>query len=250
MSGQAATQLERFASLEAWSLIQPQVESVPPECKPCSQSTPELQGASRSPWQDGLPADGPPALRLLRRPHANHGRQRAAILSLRRQLSRDAGRELSERSARLERTEERVRGLITMQADGDRSPMVARMRGDLEVQAEQERAAMADLRALATGPIRLPPVDLLTERVFQLRALTESSDVQGARSALRTYFKGGTITMTPEPLGDGQAYVSPAEFLPLVLLNQNAGTPSEPEPGGRCLRWVARGGFEPPTFGL
>jgi hypothetical protein len=48
------------------------------------------------------------------------------------------------------------------------------MRGNLEVQAEQERAAIADLRALATSPIRLPPVDLLTERVFQLRALTES----------------------------------------------------------------------------
>jgi hypothetical protein len=104
-----------------------------------------------------------------------------------------------------------------------------------------ERAAMADLRALATSPIRLPPVDLLTERVFHLRALTESPDVQSARTALRTYFKDGTITMTPEPFGDGQAYVARAEFLPLVLLNQNAGTPSEPELGGRCLRSVARG---------
>jgi site-specific DNA recombinase len=165
-------------------------------------------------------------------------------------LSRDAGREIGERAARLERTEERIRGIITMQADGDRSPMVAQMRADLEVQAEQERAAIADLRALAAAPIRLPPVDLLTERVFELRALAESSDVQSARVALRSYFKGGTITMTPEPFGDGQAYVARAEFLPLVLLTQNAATPSELEPGGRCPRWVARGGFEPPTFGL
>jgi hypothetical protein len=88
------------------------------------------------------------------------------------------------------------------------------------------------------------------ERVFQLRALTESSAVHGARAALRTYFKDGTITMTPEPFGDGQAYVARAEFLPLVLLTQNAGTPSELSLGGRCPRWVARGGFEPPTFGL
>jgi hypothetical protein len=47
-------------------------------------------------------------------------------------LSRDAGRDVTERSARLERTEERVRGLITMQAEGDRSPMVAEVRADLE----------------------------------------------------------------------------------------------------------------------
>jgi hypothetical protein len=45
--------------------------------------------------------------------------------------------------------------------------------------------------------IRLPPVDLITERVLQLRALAESSDVQSARAALRRYFKGGEITLTP-----------------------------------------------------
>src|SRR5690349_13574462 len=87
-------------------------------------------------------------------------------------------------------------------------------------------------------------------RVFELRALAESSDVQSARAALRNYIKGGTITTTPESFGDGQAYVARAEFLPLVLLTQDAATPSELEPGGRCPRWVARGGFEPPTFGL
>ena len=102
-------------------------------------------------------------------------------------LSRDAGRDVTERSARLERTEERVRGLITMQAEGDRSPMVAEMRADLEAQAAQDRAAIADLRAMASAPIRLPPVDLLTDRVFALRALAESRDVQSARTALRSY---------------------------------------------------------------
>ncbi|HVW28088.1 MAG TPA: hypothetical protein VHC69_22145 [Polyangiaceae bacterium] len=89
-------------------------------------------------------------------------------------LSRDASRELAESSARLERTEERIRGLITMQADGDRSPMVAQMRADLEAQATHERAAIADLRALVSAPIHLPPVDLLTERVLSLRAPSPS----------------------------------------------------------------------------
>jgi hypothetical protein len=40
-------------------------------------------------------------------------------------LARNAGRELAERTARLDRVEERVRGLILMQAEGDRSAMVA-----------------------------------------------------------------------------------------------------------------------------
>ncbi len=132
-------------------------------------------------------------------------------------LSRDADREVGERSARLERTEERIRGLITMQAEGDRSPMVAQMRADLEAQADQERAALDDLRTVNSVPIRLPPVDLLTERVLQLRALAESSDVHGARAALRSYVRDGTITLTPEPHGDGLAYVARGELMPLAL---------------------------------
>jgi hypothetical protein len=96
-------------------------------------------------------------------------------------------------------------------------------------------------------------LDLLTERVFALRALAESEDVQGARAALQSYFEGGTITMTPEPHGDGQAYVARGNFMPLALLvdqPDKVRTPSEREPGGRCSRVVARVGFEPTTFGL
>jgi hypothetical protein len=109
---------------------------------------------------------------------------------------------------------------------------------------------LGELRSQAQVPIQLPPVDLITERVLGLKALTESPDVEGARAALGRYLKGGLITVTPEPFGDGQAYVARAEFLPLVFLTDKAATPSELGAGGRCPRWVARGGFEPPTFGL
>jgi hypothetical protein len=126
--------------------------------------------------------------------------------------------------------------------------MVAEMRADLEAQAVQERVKISDLRTVASAPVRLPPADLLTERVFSLRALAESSDVQSARTALKSYFKGATITMTPEPHGDGQVYVARGEFMPLALLTDKAATPSELEAGGRCPPWVARGGLEPPTF--
>jgi hypothetical protein len=158
-------------------------------------------------------------------------------------VSRGTRSELAERASRLARSEERIRGIIVMQAEGDRSPMVAQMRRDLEAQAADERSAIADLRDQASAPIRLPPVDLLTERVFALRALVESEDVQSARAALQRYFKGSIIAMTPEPHGDGQAYVARGDFMPLALLADQAETPSELSLGGRCPRVVARGRY-------
>jgi hypothetical protein len=83
-------------------------------------------------------------------------------------LSRAVDAELAEHAARLTRIEDRIRGIIVMQAEGDRSPMVAEMRADFEAQALSERAAIAELRAQADAPIRLPPVDLITRRVLQL----------------------------------------------------------------------------------
>ena len=159
-------------------------------------------------------------------------------------MQREIVVELEERAARLKRVEERVRGLIVMQADGDRSAIVAEMRTDFEAQARAERAAVEELRAQVDAPPRLPPVDLITERVLSLRALTESPDVEGARAALRRYLKNGEIALTPAPHGDGQAYVARAEILPLVLLAENAATPSELALGGRCPRVVARGRFD------
>ncbi len=166
-------------------------------------------------------------------------------------LSRDSATEATERAARLERTQERVRGLIVMQAEGDRSPLVAQMRADLEAQAEDERSAIEELRATSEAPIRLPPVDLITDRVLALKALTDSPDVERARAQLARYFREGAITLTPEAGPDGkETYVARGDLMPLVLLTENAATPSEFAPGGRCPRSVARGGFEPPTFGL
>jgi hypothetical protein len=97
--------------------------------------------------------------------------------------------------------------------------------------------AIQELRAMANAPIRLPTVAILTERVFQLRALAESSDMQSARAALRRLPQGGEITLIP----DGDAYVAHAEFMPLALLANDKTTPSEFSPGGRCQSVVARG---------
>jgi len=74
--------------------------------------------------------------------------------------------------------------------------------------------------------------------------------VEGARATLRRYLKDGQITLTPELFGDFQAYTARSEFLPLGMLTDKAETPSQITLGGSCPRLVARGGFEPPTFGL
>jgi len=160
-------------------------------------------------------------------------------------LSRDSATEAKERAARLERTEERIRGLIVMQAEGDRSPLVAQMRADLEAQADGERRAIEELRAQAEAPIRLPPVELITERVLALRSLADSGDVESARATLKRYLRDGSIILTPDTDAHGkQAYVARANFMPLAALTENAATPSEPEPGGRCYpRVVARGRY-------
>jgi hypothetical protein len=75
-------------------------------------------------------------------------------------------------------------------------------------------AAIEGLRGQATAPIRLPPIELLTDRVLAVRALTE--------------FPEGK-----------PAYVARCEFVPLVSLTENAETPSEGYQEGVVPRSVA-----------
>ena len=159
-------------------------------------------------------------------------------------MTRQVGDELSERTARLERTEDRIRGIIMMQVEGDRSPLVAQMRKDLEAQAVQERAAIAGLRAHADAPIQLPDIAGISQRVQALDAL--GRDVGPAREALKRYLKGGTITCTP----DDDRFVARAELLPLEILLSTKNEDSGQLGADQSPRVVARGGFEPPTFGL
>jgi hypothetical protein len=190
-------------------------------------------------------------------------------------LSREIDTELAERTARLARVEERIRGISLMQLDGDRSPPLAEMRRDFEAQAATERAAVGELRAPAAEPIRLPNLAELAERVRRLKALTSSENVEAAREAL-----------LPERRHDGLlagSNAARAELLPLAVMFSGPGSENAPSSGARrrcpvvaargafgsgaaegkvirsrngespqrgLIAVVARGGFEPPTFGL
>ena len=129
-------------------------------------------------------------------------------------LSREVDGELGERAARLARVEERIKNVIAMQVEGDRSPYLSEMRRDFEAQAASERGAVAELRARAGAPIRLPAIDELTRRVQGLNALFAEDGVERGREVLRRYLRGGAIRCVPE----GERYMARAELLPLAML--------------------------------
>jgi site-specific DNA recombinase len=164
------------------------------------------------------------------------------------EFSRALDVELAGCRARLARQEQRIRGIIAMQVEGDRSPYVAETRRDFEAQALTERATIAQLEACTSQPLRLPsPQELAEDGILALDALHAAAgdDVPLAREQLRRALKGGTILLTPE---DG-VYVARAELLPLeVMLGDKTATPAKA--GERCPHLVARDGFEPSTFGL
>jgi hypothetical protein len=60
-----------------------------------------------------------------------------------------------------------------------------------------------------------------------LNALSESPDVDDARSDLRRYLKGGEIALTPKRFEGRETYVARAEFLPLVFLTEKCSNASE-----------------------
>jgi site-specific DNA recombinase len=158
---------------------------------------------------------------LTTRGNIDHVRQRLAEKL--GELGRTARKDIEERSSRLSRTEQRVRGLILMQAEGDRSQGVADLRRDLEAQAVQERAEIDGLRGVLRAPTRLPSPDEIVERYLDLERYFELEPVTG-RETLRRLIKGGTIRLVPE---DG-VYVARCEVLPLaVLMTEKEKPPQE-----------------------
>ncbi len=177
----------------------------------------------------------------------------AAVQHIRKRLAKRLGTlsgqiddELRDRTHRLARVEDRIRGIIEMQAEGDRSPYLAEARRDFEAQASTERVAVSALRARAARPIPLPPANEIIDRVQSLQALVDAQgdDVERGREALRRYLKGGAIECHPR---EGR-YLANFELLPLAILLDTPRAPADGE--GRCPEVVARRGFEPLTFGL
>ena len=130
--------------------------------------------------------------------------------------------EIEEHTLRLQRTEERIVGLVQFIADGDHSPAVRNALKDLEAQAKLEKEGISMFRRRASKPIRLPSIDELTDRALDIEAMV-AADPTRAREELVKFFEGGRIIVKPQP---GRFYVAEAKLFPLMILSNKpkAGT--------------------------
>lgn len=130
---------------------------------------------------------------------------------------RDFGRKLEahrkERAERLERTEEKIRGLIEFIAMGDRSDYVTSTLRDLEAFARSEKAALAELAQEADRPIRLPSLEEVAALASDLEPRL-MEDPELGREALRRWLHEGKILVDQGPEGP----TAHSDLLPLMVL--------------------------------
>lgn len=107
-------------------------------------------------------------------------------------IAREQRRELVERRERLGRTEKRIGGIVVMQAEGDRSEYVASTRRDLEAQARDERAAIAELERAGSEPVRLPTVEEVVARVLELEAAFDRDPLRGREGCAACSARGSS----------------------------------------------------------
>ena len=164
---------------------------------------------------------------------------RRKIGELLRSYTRDMDKELAERKDRLQRTEDRLKGLVGFIADGDRSEYVVTTLRDLESQAKAERAAIERLHREAQQPLRLPSLDELAHGAFALdRLVVDQPDK--ARMMIRGALKDGEIRVGHKP----QGYEVRLELFPLALIaeNQNLQNPKSEQRLGSLESNVSSGG--------
>lgn len=121
--------------------------------------------------------------------------------------------EHEERKKRLERTQQKLRGLVEFIANGDRSETVVSTLHDLEAFAHGEKAALAQLEKELEKPIRLPTPNEVMELAIDLEARL-SSNVDEGRAVLRTWFDEGKIRVDTGPEGP----IATTDLLPLAIL--------------------------------
>lgn len=171
-------------------------------------------------------------------------RIRAIVAEVLGAAGRASTSERDERIGRLRRTEERIRTLVLMQADGDRSEHVVSLRRDLEAQARDESAAIAELDARGRAPVALPSPDQLLELARDVdRHLRESPEV--GREYLRRVLQDGAVRAFPRASG---GYVLRAGLLPMRMLETKPPPQRASGAAGRTLNVVGCGGRQPASF--
>jgi DNA invertase Pin-like site-specific DNA recombinase len=147
--------------------------------------------------------------------------------------------DLRQHRERLGRTDDRIKGLVTHIAEGDRSEAVVGGLRALEAEARLDRAAIERLEELAKHPAVLPTIDELTAAVFEMEHALKA-DPDTARGQLRSWLEDGEIRVRRTPEG----YVCSGVVYPLrTLLNSSAEKNSRASrPLGHSLISVRSGG--------
>jgi site-specific DNA recombinase len=122
--------------------------------------------------------------------------------------------EISILSSRLQRTRERIRGLVTFIADGDESASVREALRDLEAQARIDGDSIEALRVAKRSPVRLPSPEDLLIRARDLERVIAAEPMRG-REALRSVLHDGKVTMFPQ---DDGSYVADVGFQTFATL--------------------------------
>lgn len=122
--------------------------------------------------------------------------------------------ELDERRKRLDRHEARIASLVQFIAEGDASDYVRASLKDFEAQARAEKAAIRELEAVASKPVRLPSPDEVLSKARNLERTLIADPTRG-REMLLELFQDGRLTLEPQPEGH---YLARSQWFPLLAL--------------------------------
>lgn len=138
---------------------------------------------------------------------------RKAVAELLGDMSRNINAEVEERRARLQRTEQKIAGLVRFIAEGDHSDYVRTTLLDLEAHAKAEKRAIAELVSRNNEAVCLPSPEETVERAFMFERMLLEDPVAG-REELRRMFEGEQVLVRPQP---GDFYIAEGTFFPLSL---------------------------------
>ena len=140
---------------------------------------------------------------------------RKATAELLGEMGRRVNADIDERRQRLQRTEQRIAGLVTFIADGDHSDYVRTTLKDLEAQATTEKRAIAELLERGSAAVRLPSPEQTVERALLFETLLLKDPTRG-REELRRMFEGEQVLVRPQPEG---FYIAEGKLFPLALFS-------------------------------
>ena len=166
-------------------------------------------------------------------------RVRKEIAQRLRDYSQTLDSEIRERRARLNRTEDRIKGLVGFIADGERSEYIVSTLRDLEAQAKTERAAIERIQREAQEPLHLPSPDEIVEAVYSFDAML-AGDAELSRARLRRWLKGGVLRVARA----GKGFEISGGCFPLAVVaeNQNLQNPKSEQGLGTLESNVRSGG--------